>query len=205
MLSKLNTIPTREEASRILQWAAAQNPGPWEAHSRVVGRAAETIASACKLDGGTAYVLGLLHDVGRYEGVRDRHHVIAGYNLMRDKGYGHVANICLSHSFPIQNIGVYSGKDDCTQEENALIERFLATAEYDDYDRLIQLCDSMCLAEGVCLLDVRLMDVTRRYGFNSFTLEKWNAVFALKTHFDTLYGGNIYNLFYDEIRAASFR
>ena len=75
----------------------------------------------------------------------------------------------------------------------------------DEYDSLIQLCDSICLPRGVCLLDVRLLDVARRHGVNAFTTRKWEALFAIKEHFDALCGGNIYDLFYDEVRTISFR
>ena len=35
----------------------------------------------------------------------------------------------------------------------------LAAVEYDDYDRLIQLCDSMAGAEGVMAMEDRMSDV----------------------------------------------
>jgi hypothetical protein len=73
------------------------------------------------------------------------------------------------------------------------------------YDKLIQLCDGICLPQGICLLDVRLMDVARRYGISAFTLQKWDAFFGLKAYFDELCAGNIYNLFYEEICKISFR
>lgn len=198
-------LPTKEEAENLLSWAYAQNPGPWAEHCRVAARAAEAIAKHCALDPDRAWISGLLHDIGRYEGVRGLHHVYAGYAFMREKGHAGIAQICLSHSFPFQHIGAYSGENDCAPEELAVISAFLSDAAYDDYDKLIQLCDSMASAEGVCLIDVRLLDVARRYGFNDFTLRKWDAVFSLKKYFDTLCGKNIYDLFFDEIRAVSFR
>ena len=158
----------------------------------------------CALDPERAYVSGLLHDIGRYEGVRGLHHVLAGHDLMLKKGYKHIAEICLSHSFPLKNIGEYSGEADCTAEETDIIAGYLSAADYSDYDKLIQLCDAIGTANGVCLIEVRLLDVARRYGFNDLTLEKWAAVFELKAHFDTLCKQNIYDLFHDEIREVSF-
>ena len=171
-----------------------------------MARVAETIAAHCHLNLDDAYVLGLLHDIGRFEGVRDMHHIVAGYHLMMEKGYPRVARICLTHSFPYQDIGAYSGKtSDCTPEELELVRSTLSSVVYDNYDRLIQLGDALGLPQGVCLLDVRLMDVVRRHGFNNFTLKKWDAIFALKKLFDEMCKCNIYDLVYDEIRDVSFR
>ena len=114
----MDELPSRIEAETLLSEAYKQNPSPWANHSRVVARIAETIAQECGLDTHRAYVSGLLHDIGRYEGVRGLHHIYAGYEMMRRKGYDLIADICLSHSFQYQDIGAYSGGDlDCTQEE----------------------------------------------------------------------------------------
>lgn len=59
-------LPDRKEAERLLEDAAACNPGAWEEHSRAVALCAERIAAACgDMDSDKAYVLGLLHDIGR--------------------------------------------------------------------------------------------------------------------------------------------
>jgi putative nucleotidyltransferase with HDIG domain len=78
-------LPAKDEAESILTWAYEQNPGQWVNHCRVVARAAEAIAKKCELDTQRAYVSGLLHDVGRYEGVCELHHVYAGYELLKNK------------------------------------------------------------------------------------------------------------------------
>jgi len=198
-------MPSREEADNLLVWAHEQNSGPWTEHSRIVARAAETIAKASKLDTDRAYISGLLHDIGRYEGARGLHHIYAGYELMKENGYDIIAGICLSHSFPYQTIDSYGGGDyDCTQEEISVIISFLSETTYNDYDKLIQLCDAMVMTQGVCMIEKRLIDVVRRYGFNDFTLRKWDSTFSLKEYFDKLCGKNIYDLFYDEIRTVSF-
>jgi hypothetical protein len=217
--------PTREEAENILAWAGGRNPGAWVPRSKAVARTAETIANKCMRnhaeierlakdgsraawdsgDAQTAYVSGLLHDIGRYEGVSGLRHIYAGYELLKRKGFDETAGICLSHSFPYQNIGEYFGKNDCAPEETAAIESFLAHRKYDDFDRLIQLCDAIGTAEGVSLIEVRVMDVIRRHGFNEYTLNKIEAIFGLKAYFDALCGTNIYDLFDDEIRDVRFR
>ncbi len=201
----MNGLPSKPEAEALLAWGETCNPGPWAEHSRVTARAAEAIAQRCGLQAGEAYVLGLLHDIGRYEGVRDLHHVVAGYRLMAEKGYPRAARVCLTHSFPYRDLAAYSGKQDCTAQELAFLSEALGAAAYDRYDQLIQLCDAICLPRGVCLLQVRLVDVARRHGVTAMTLPKWEATFALKSLFDSLCGSDIYGLFFNEIHTVSFQ
>ena len=199
-------FPTKREAEKLLQWGSEQNQGHWILHSKTAARAAKTIAEKCGMDDKAAYTLGLLHDIGRYEGITDLRHIYSGYNLMNEKGYCINARICLTHSFPGKDIKSFNGNHDCAKDEIAQIESELKKYEYDDYDKLIQLCDSISLAEGVCLLEVRLIDVARRYGIlNKSILNKWNAYFEIKEYFDARCGMNIYDLFRDEIIRNSIK
>ena len=184
-------LPTREKAEELLQEAEKCNPGPWGNHSRVAAHCAERIASECDdLDSDKAYILGLLHDIGRKFGVRHLGHVSDGYTYMMSLGYDEVAKICLTHSFNNQTTDQYIGKFDTTDEELKMIQDALKTVIMDEYDRLIQLCDSLAGAE--CVLDVeeRMEDVRLRYG--SYPKEKWNSNLALKKHFEDKIGKDIY-------------
>ena len=97
-------IPTRMEAERLLREAEQCNLGPWGNHSRVAAHCAEKIAELCDgLDVQKAYVLGLLHDIGRKFGVRHLGHVSDGYTYMMSLGYDEVAKICLTHSFNVSD------------------------------------------------------------------------------------------------------
>ena len=59
-------IPSIGVAEAALEEACVMNPGPWTAHSRHVATACSLIAARCDdLDPDKAYVLGLLHDIGR--------------------------------------------------------------------------------------------------------------------------------------------
>ena len=196
--------PSRETAEGLLRWAVSLNLGPWEKHSETAARAAETIAAKCGMDAERAYVLGLLHDIGRFEGVRGLHHVIAGYQLMQEKGYDGAARICLNHSFPVQDSACFNGKRDCTPEETAFIDRELQAMEYDDYDRLIQLCDALATEERITLIEPRLLDVAIRHGVGSFYQEKWKGFLDCKAYFDEKCGCNIYQLFREEIEKNIF-
>ena len=184
--------PTREQAEALLAEALPRNPGPWGAHSRTAAHCAEKIAAASGLDPDKAYVLGLLHDIGRRFGKRHLGHVSDGYSYMMSLGYEEVARICLSHSFNDQSLADYVGSRDTTPEETALIETNLAAMVYDEYDRLIQLCDSLAGAEGVMDIEARMLDVKRRYG--AYPQKKWDINMGLKQHFEELTGQDIYAL-----------
>jgi hypothetical protein len=203
MISRGN-CPSRKEAEALLLWAYNENPGFWFEHSKVTARAAETIARGCSMDGDTAYILGLLHDIGRYAGIIGLRHVYSGHRLMSEKGFPLAARICLTHSFPYKEVDSYQGIFDCTQEERLYVYTELKKSEYDDFDRLIQLSDCLSLAQGVCLLEIRLGDVVKRSGITKYLQHKWNAFFELKAYFDKKCDLNIYNLFYDEILKTSF-
>ncbi len=186
-------LPTKKEAERLLEEAEKCNPGPWGDHSRVAAHCAECIADACAgLDGEKAYILGLLHDIGRKFGVRHLGHVSDGYSYMMSLGYDEVARICLTHSFNNFTTDEYIGKFDTSDDELKLIQDALKATIYDDYDRLIQLCDSVAGAEGVLDIEERMSDVKRRYGF--YPTEKWNSNLKLKEYFENLIGRDIYSV-----------
>lgn len=186
-------LPTREQAEKLLSDAEICNPGPWGDHSRVAAHCAEAIAMHCKgMDPEKAYILGLLHDIGRKFGVRHLGHVSDGYSYMMSLGYDEAAKVCMTHSFSNQSIAGYIGKFDTTPEELALISETLSTVCIDDYDRLIQLCDCLAGTEGVLDMEDRMTDVKQRYGY--YPAEKWNSNLALKEYFETKAGGNIYDI-----------
>ena len=129
-------LPTREEAELILKEAEACNPGPWGNHSRVAAHCAEAIALACdNMDADKAYIVGLLHDIGRKFGGRHMGHVSDGYSYMMSLGYDEVAKICLTHSFNNKTTAEYIGNFDTTAEELKMVEDALEEAVLDDYDR----------------------------------------------------------------------
>ena len=186
-------LPTKEEAERLLDEALLCNPGPWGNHSRVTAYCAMKIAAACSdLDGERAYILGLLHDIGRKFGTRHLGHVSDGYVYMRSLGYDAAAKVCLSHSFHDKTTSLYIGQFDTTAEELRMIESALESTAYDDYDRLIQLCDALAGSSCVMDLEDRMNDVKRRYG--AYPQPKWDMNMALKEYFEEKTGKDLYLL-----------
>ena len=174
--------PSVEEAEKILADAELCNPGPWGNHSRTAAHCAEKIALYSGMCPEKAYVLGLLHDIGRKFGKRHLGHVSDGYSYMMKLGYPDAARICLTHSFNEMKIEGYVGDFDTTEEETALIRSKLTETVPDDYDLLIQLCDAISGSDGVMDIVERMSDVSRRYG--SYNPEKWNRNLELKAWFE---------------------
>lgn len=207
LCSQEENIP-RTFAESLLESGVAKNPGPWREHSYAVARAAEKIARAVNenakantaahgstkhlLNPDFAYTCGLLHDIGRQEGHTYIAHVYDGYHFLKNLGYDQLARICLTHSFNLHVIDDYIGKIDISPEQYDELKTLLATTEYDDYDRLIQLLDSTCGADGTQNLEPRMNDVKQRYGY--YPEGKWNKNFELKAYFEKLIGRDFYEV-----------
>lgn len=185
--------PTRQEAERLLIEAGKCNPGPWEDHSRVTALCAEKIARACRdMDVQKAYVLGLLHDIGRKFGVKHLGHVYDGWKYMLECGYDEAARICLSHSFNEGKLEDYIGNFDISKQQIEEIRQALCGIEFDEYDKLIQLCDSIASADGVVDMEERMNDVKKRYGL--YPQSKWDKNMELKRYFEQKSGSDIYEI-----------
>jgi hypothetical protein len=188
-------IPAIEVAESFLTEGERFNPGRWVQHSRHVAGAAQAIAMHhSELDPDIAYILGLLHDIGRRAGKSEMRHIIDGYNFLHQQGYEDAAQICMTHSFPMKDVSVAAAKWDCSDEEYRFVVDYLARAEYTTYDALIQLCDCLALPEGPCLLEKRFVDVAMRYGTNEHTLDKWKTYFELRDRFSREIGRSIYSV-----------
>ena len=185
---------TRFTAQKALEEAYAANPGPWADHSRYVALACQNIASRCPhLDMDEAYLYGLLHDIGRHAGVTSERHLIDGYRYCMERGWTKAAQICISHAFMIQDIASSIGVFDMPEEDKDFMDQFVKRAVYDDYDRLVQLCDALALPTGFCLLEKRFVDVAIRYGLYPYTLERWKKVLEIKDYFESIIGTSIYD------------
>jgi len=189
-------FPDRKEAEKMLAEAETINPGPWGDHSRMVAKCAQRIAVSCGMDGEKAYILGLLHDIGRRYGVTHLAHVTDGYKYLIELGYDEAAKVCITHSFGVKNIDNYIGNRDISQEDYELLLRLIETYEYDDYDRLIQLCDSIAFPDRIVDLKTRMDDVERRYGA-AYPLSKRQKNYELKEYFEKKIGRNLYEAVMD--------
>lgn len=185
----------RQNVELALKEASDSNPGAWVDHSRYVAGACRNIALHCKnLSAEQAYLFGMLHDIGRYAGVSSERHLIEGYRYCMKRGWEKAAQICISHAFMIQDIDTSIGEFDVSDEDYLFMKAFVANAVYDDYDRLVQLCDALAVPTGFCLLEKRFVDVTIRYGVHPATIDRWKKILEIKGLFEEQIGCSIYTL-----------
>ncbi len=173
--------PTKAQALVLLNEAEQRNPGDWGRHSMLVAECAEKIAKEAGLNPDKAYVLGLLHDIGRRFGITGFAHVVDGYDYLMDLGFDEAARICLTHSFSTHNLDDYIGRFDVDDARLTAARDLLTSLEFDDYDRLIQLCDCLAGSEIVDI-EVRMNQVKARYGH--YPQVKWDQNLALKKYFE---------------------
>lgn len=197
----------RERAEEIFAWGLAQRTDDlaegWKIHSFSAAKIASTIAEKAGMDADKAYAMGLLHDIGRYDVGARMDHIYLGYEKLMEEGLPQIARICLTHSFhpkeTVKTLNLPSG-----QKNSDYVRDFVMNAEYDDYDRLIQLTDYMSGIHGVTLIERRFCSVLYRHGMAKPRAEIIE-LFNLKRHFDELCGCDIYTLFKEEISEAPFR
>ncbi len=194
-MTHLPAIPTLAQARQYLEQAEKLNPGPWVSHSLFVAQGAQLIAERHpRLDSERAYVLGCLHDIGRRFGVHGIRHVLDGYQFLMDEGYSGAARVCLTHAYPVKGLMEGVMPWDGSEAGFETVRAFLANIEYDDYDRLIQLCDALALPTGFCLVEKRLVEVALRYGVDGNTTARWRGYLGILHEMDHAIGMPVYRL-----------
>lgn len=161
----------------------------WIDHCICVGRAAGVIAKALNLDEEKAKTLGYIHDIGKL--IRFQNHVIEGYNYLKKLGYDEeYYNVCLTHSYLNNDVN-------CTQGNPTNIPfrtEFIKNHEYTIYEKIINLCDLMCI-KNVVTMEKRLIDVISRRPQHNNIVYHVKESLKLKKYFDDLLGYNLYDLF----------
>ena len=159
--------------------------------------AAYAIADRLKMDAEKAFVMGVMHDIGRSFSKGQFQHIRDGYEYLNSLGYTEVAKICLTHSFVIQDINIYVGKMDISEAEQMKYQYILRMQQYDFYDRLIQLCDSISTGNGYVIPEKKFVTNAFKYGFKETTIEKWRTVLEIYENFEERLGMNV-NLFVEQ-------
>lgn len=185
----------RKTAEKLITEAKELNNGAWIEHSYNVAYLAEKIAEKANMDSEKAYIFGLLHDIGRRNGTMQARHAIEGFKFLTDIGFDEGARICMTHTFQYKDIEAIYDSWDCTTEEKQFIQDYLNNLTYDDYDKLIQLCDALSLATGYCFAEKKMVSNVIKFGFKDTTVNKWKSILALKEYFDNKICGDVYCLF----------
>jgi len=139
--------------------------------------------------------MGLLYDIGRIKGNTGVRHTIDGYNFLKEQKYDDIARVCITHAFITQDVTNTIGEYDVTNDEYDFLRQYLENTKYNEYDKLVQLADSMAMPDRFVLLETRLMDVCLRYGMNENMLESVKEVFKMQAEIEEKLGHSIYRLF----------
>jgi len=153
----------------------------------------------CGIDAEKAYICGLLYDIGRIKGNTGVRHTIDGYNFLKEQDYEEFSRICITHAFITKDVTNTIGEYDLTNNEYDFVRRYLGEITFDEYDKLIQLADSMALPDRIVLVETRLMDVCLRYGMDERALENTKGIYRIQMEIEEKLGHSIYKLF-PEIR-----
>lgn len=186
---------TKEKAYALLI-DGLENPEDimYVSHCRYVGNLAGMIAGELGLDSEYATVLGYLHDIGRK--VNNDNHMYAGYKHLLDLGYDDYAFICLTHSFLNNDVECI-----CAQllpedsEGYDELKAFVEAHDNTDYDRIIQLCDLLCLHCGGTTLEERINDVESRRGTHSKSAYHRATAIAQKEAIEKRLGHSVYDYY----------
>lgn len=155
----------------------------------------QRLAEKLDLEEEKAYIIGILHDIGRIKKGIGLRHIIDGYNYMIELGYPEIARRCLIHTFFIKDIRSSCCLWDISEEEAKFMQNYLNQIEYDIYDKLVQIGDCLADADGFKLIEQRLLDVHLRKGINEYTIPTWKAIFGLQEELENLLDGSIYKIF----------
>lgn len=185
----------RQDAEKLIAEAKELNDGVWINHSYNVANLAEKIANKANMDSEKAYIVGLLHDIGRRRGTMQARHALEGYKYLTSLGFEDGARICMTHTFQHKDVNAIYDAWDCSADEKQFIKNYLDNVTYDDYDRLIQLCDALSLANGYCYAEKKMVSSVMNFGFKNTTLKKWKAILELKKYFDDIICEDVYHLF----------
>ena len=183
-----------EKALEMLENARGKTPHDgWINHSICVGNTAAIIAKKLNLDVELAKTLGYIHDIGKYKG-DFYYHVMNGYNYLKELGYDdEYCNICLTHSYLNNDVNCTAGG---FPSENSFRKEFIQNHEYTIYEKIINLCDLMCI-DRVVTIEKRLIDIINRRGAYENTQYHVKETFKLKNEIDKMLGYNVYDLFPD--------
>lgn len=202
-------MPTMQEALKLfdegmLQLAQSHPRYPlsilstYRSHATLVAFCAEIIASKLPdLDCRQAYILGLLHDYGKFIIIEENgkdFHGISGYQALLKMGYDDAARICLTHSFPNKDFEARE-YNSYPKAEVIKVKKLLKNIEYNDYDRLIQLADLFTTGIGIINIKERMLFIQNKYQISPLAIKKkYRVALKLKAYFDNKCDCDIYKL-----------
>lgn len=198
-MKDLDEILSIEKAYSFLEDAPRKNKELWIKHSVNVAIVAERLAEQLKLDSKKAYVLGLVHDIGRrkkeHVGLR---HIIEGYNFLEEQGYKEEARVCLTHTFYSKNLvkpNLTKANTNLTRNEIEFISDYINKNGFNIYDKILQIADNMGSATGINTVERRRTESMLRYGITDVSEKNLREIFKAQNEIEEKLGFSIYKIF----------
>lgn len=198
-MKDLDEILSIEKAYSFLEDAPRKNKELWIKHSVNVAIVAERLAKQLKLDSKKAYVLGLVHDIGRrkkeHVGLR---HIIEGYNFLEEQGYKEEARVCLTHTFYSRNLvkpNLTKANTNLTRNEIEFISDYINKNGFNIYDKILQIADNMGSATGINTVERRRTESMLRYGITDVSEKNLREIFKVQNEIEEKLGFSIYKIF----------
>ena len=188
-----------EKAYSFLEDAPRKNKDLWIKHSINVAIVAERLAEQLKLDSKKAYVLGLIHDIGRrkkeHVGLR---HIIEGYNFLEEQGYKEEARVCLTHTFYSRSLvkpNLTKENTNLTRNEIEFISDYINKNGFNIYDKILQIADNMGSATGINTVERRRTESMLRYGITDVSEKNLREIFKVQNEIEEKLGFSLYKIF----------
>lgn len=186
----------QDSVSGICEWSSKEWLRDYIYHTNGVAVSAQKIADKCGLNPEKAYIIGILHDYGKIQNEKATNypHFLLGYDKMTELGYFDVAKVCLTHSFPIKDFD-FNNYIAYSKENLSVVKNLLKDIEYDDYDRLIQLCDILFEGINTVRYEYRILQIQQRYKLTADQTKGLEiGAKQNKEYFDKKCGCDIYKL-----------
>ena len=188
-----------EKVYSFLEDAPRKNKDLWIKHSINVAIVAERLAEQLKLDSKKAYVLGLIHDIGRrkkeHVGLR---HIIEGYNFLEEQGYKEEARVCLTHTFYSRSLvkpNLTKENTNLTRNEIEFISDYINKNGFNIYDKILQIADNMGSATGINTVERRRTESMLRYGITDVSEKNLREIFKVQNEIEEKLGFSLYKIF----------
>lgn len=166
-------------------------------HAAMVAVSAEIIASRLPhIDGQKAYLMGLFHDFGKLtyqDELSEKFHGLEGFKALNKLGYDELARISLTHTFYEQELEL---KDYASYNPTEMrkCKKLIKEVPFDDYDRLIQLCDRLSVGINYNLKQ-RMIFIRQNYKIPmTLVKKKYREALKLKKYFDEKCCCDVYKL-----------
>lgn len=166
-------------------------------HSLMVAKAAKLIASKCSLDEELAYIYGEMHDIGKFflKPNEFYKHPRLGYNLLI-KDNTNIAEICITHSFPIIDKTHILGFCHNDEKEANLLIDIISKIKTTDYIQLIQFCDKISTIDKYISIETKLSWYQEKHHISYAELDKYYCIPLnnIKEKFSKICNIDVYNL-----------